>query len=277
MRLASVFHEGRPVIVAVRGDDHVLVADNDELGPHTDFPALLASAERADVVLDAAELQWRPIVPRPERVICLGLNYHAHVEETGRDLPTYPVFFTKWASTLSAAGAPVALPPESKKVDYEGELAVIIGRGGRRISRENALDHVAGYSVANDITMRDFQHRTHQWLQGKAWDASTPVGPYLVTPDEVADVGAIDLRLELNGEEMQHSDTSLLIFDIPEIIARASEFTALAPGDILLTGTPGGVGARREPPVFLAPGDVVRVEIAGVGVLENPVISEPAA
>jgi acylpyruvate hydrolase len=276
MRLASVFHKGRPVIVAVHGDDHVLVADNDELGPHTDFPALLASAEQADVVLDAAELQWRPVVPRPERVICLGLNYHAHVEETGRDLPTYPVFFTKWASTLSAAGAPVALPPESKKVDYEAELAVIIGRGGRRISRENALDHVAGYSVANDITMRDFQHRTHQWLQGKAWDASTPVGPYLVTPDEVPDVGAIDLRLELNGEEMQHSDTSLLIFDVPEIIARASEFTALAPGDILLTGTPGGVGARREPPVFLAPGDLLRVEIAGVGVLENPVISEPA-
>ncbi len=275
MRLASVFYEGRPVVVAARGDDHVLVADDAELGAGTDFTALTQAAQEATTILPSDELTWRPVVPRPERIICLGLNYRAHVEESGRDLPTYPVFFTKWASSLTAAGAPVLLPPESGKVDYEAELAVVVGRGGRRIPKADALDHIAGVTVANDITMRDYQHRSHQWLQGKAWDACTPVGPYLVSLDEAPDLDSIDLRMELNGEEMQHSDTGHLIFDIPSVIAFASEFTTLAPGDLILTGTPGGVGARREPPVFLAPGDVVRVEIAGVGVLENPIVNEP--
>jgi acylpyruvate hydrolase len=274
MRLASVLHEGRPIIVAVRGGDHVLVKEDAELGPQTDFTGLLDAARQATTILPTDALTWRPVIPHPQRIICLGLNYHAHVEETGRELPTYPVFFTKWASSLTAAGAPIPLPPESSRVDYEAELAVVIGRGGRRIAEDKAVDHIAGLTVANDITMRDFQTRTHQWLQGKAWDACTPIGPYLVTLDEVPDLASIDLRLELNGREMQHSDTGLLIFDIPTIIALASEFTALEPGDLILTGTPGGVGARRDPPVFLAPGDVVRVEIAGVGVLENPIVTE---
>ena len=168
----------------------------------------------------------------------------------------------------------MALPPESSKVDYEAELAVIIGREGRRIAPGDALDHIAGLSVANDITMRDYQQRTHQWLQGKAWDASTPLGPYLVTLDEVGDIGKLDLRLELNGQQMQSSNTELLIFDVPTTIAHISEFTTLAPGDVILTGTPGGVGARRDPPVFLKPGDIVRVEIPGVGILENAITSE---
>jgi acylpyruvate hydrolase len=274
MRFASVLYEGRAIIVAARGDEHVLVEDHAELGPDTDFAGLAQAASQATAILPTEALTWRPVVPRPERIICLGLNYRAHVQETGRELPTYPVFFTKWASSLTAAGAPIPVPPESSRMDYEAELAVVIGSPGRRIAKESALDHVAGLTVANDITMRDFQNRTHQWLQGKAWDACTPIGPYLVTLDEVPDLAAIDLRLELNGQEMQHSETGHLIFDIPTIIAFASEFTAPAPGDVILTGTPGGVGARRDPPVFLAPGNVVRVTIAGVGVLENPIVSE---
>jgi acylpyruvate hydrolase len=159
-------------------------------------------------------------------------------------------------------------------VDYEAELAVVVGRGGRRIAADDALSHVAGLTVANDITMRDYQRRSHQWLQGKAWDGSTPLGPYLVTLDEVDHVSRIDVRLQLNGEEMQSSNTERLIFDIPTIIAQVSQFTALSPGDVILTGTPGGVGDRRDPPVYLAPGDVVRVEIPGVGVLENTLVAE---
>jgi acylpyruvate hydrolase len=277
MRLASVLHNSRPAIVALDDGQHVLVRENAELGAEVSFAELVSEARSCEVVVAEDDLTWQPVVPNPRRIICLGLNYRAHVEETGRDLPTYPVLFTKWASSLTAAGAPVALPPESDQVDYEGELAVIIGREGRRIAPADALDHVAGLSVANDITMRDYQHRTHQWLQGKAWDASTPLGPYLVTLEEIGDVGHLDLRLELNGREMQSSNTELLIFDVPTTIACISEFTTLQPGDVILTGTPGGVGARRDPQVFLKPGDVVRVEIPEVGILENAITSEAAA
>lgn len=274
MRLASVYYNSRPAIVALVDGRHVLVREDAELGADTEFSELLRDAMRSDVVVPDDALIWRSVVPEPRRIVCLGLNYRAHVEETGRDLPSYPVLFTKWASTLTAAGAPVAIPPESEEIDYEGELAVIIGREGRRIAPGDALDHVAGLSVANDITMRDYQRRTHQWLQGKAWDGSTPLGPYLVTLDEIGDVGHLDLRVELNGETMQNSNTELLIFDVPTVIARISEFTMLQPGDVILTGTPGGVGARRDPPVFMKPGDVVRVEIPEVGILENTLTSE---
>jgi acylpyruvate hydrolase len=277
MRLASVFYNSRPAIVALVDGQHVLVREDAELGADTAFPELLRDALNSDVVVPDDTLIWRSVVPDPRRIICLGLNYRAHVEETGRDLPSYPVLFTKWASTLTADGAPVAIPPESEEVDYEGELAVIIGREGRRIAAADALDHIAGVSVANDITMRDYQKRTHQWLQGKAWDGSTPLGPYLVTLDEIGDVGRLDLRVELNGETMQSSNTELLIFDVPTIIARISEFTMLQPGDVILTGTPGGVGARRDPPVFMRPGDLVRVEVPEVGILENTITSEAVA
>jgi acylpyruvate hydrolase len=277
MRLASVFYNSRPAIVALVNGQHLLVREDAELGPDTSFSELLSDATNSEAVLSHDALIWRSVVPNPRRVICLGLNYRAHVEETGRDLPSYPVLFTKWASTLTAAGAPVAIPPESGEVDYEGELAVIIGREGRRIAAQDALGYVAGLSIANDITMRDYQRRTHQWLQGKAWDASTPLGPYLVTLDEIGDIGHLDLRVKLNGKEMQSSNTERLIFDVPTMIACISEFTMLQPGDVILTGTPGGVGARRDPPVFMKPGDVVRVEIPEVGILENTITSEVVA
>nr|WP_240974016.1 fumarylacetoacetate hydrolase family protein [Nonomuraea sp. FMUSA5-5] len=170
---------------------------------------------------------------------------------------------------------PILLPSESHQVDYEAELAVVIGRPGRRIPSDQALDHVLGYTIANDVTMRDYQYKTHQWLQGKAWDSSTPLGPALVAPDAV-DSGALDISLRLNGEVMQSSNTSLMIFSVPRLISLASQFTRLEPGDVILTGTPGGVGYRREPQVFLTDGDVVEVEIEGIGVLRNPVRQEKA-
>jgi acylpyruvate hydrolase len=155
-------------------------------------------------------------------------------------------------------------------VDFEGEMAVVIGRAGRRIAEADALDHVLGYTVANDITMRDFQYKTHQWMQGKAWDASTPLGPYLVTPGEI-DIDAAGIRTVLNGEKMQESDLSQLIFTVPRLIATISTFTALRPGDVILTGTPGGVGYRREPKVSLSVGDWITVEIDGIGTTQNEV------
>ena len=277
MRLASVFLEGRPAVVAVDGERTLLVARDAEIGVDHP-PAELWAAARGDLPEIAADgLVWRPVVPSPRRVVCLGLNYASHVEETGRELPTYPVLFTKWASSLVADGASVVLPPEAQEVDFEAELAVVIGRGGRRIAPGDALAHVGGVTLANDITMRDYQYKTHQWLQGKAWDASTPLGPHLVALDDIGDVGELDIRLTLNGEEMQSANTRQLMFSVPEIIATVSEFTALEPGDVLLTGTPGGVGYRREPKVLLADGDELCVEVPGVGVLRNRVEAERVA
>ena len=234
-------------------------------------PSGLESATRLhSASVPLAHVRLRPVVQNPTKVVCVGLNYLGHVEETKRDLPTYPVLFPKFASSLIGAGDDIVLPPESGQVDFEGELAVVIGTRGRRIPEASALDHVLGYSVANDVTMRDFQYRTHQWMQGKAWDDSTPVGPFLVTPDEV-DLATAGIRTILNGVTMQESDLSRLIFPIARLIAVVSEFSALNPGDIILTGTPAGVGFRRDPQVFLQDGDVITVEIDGVGALTSRV------
>jgi acylpyruvate hydrolase len=277
VRLRSAYRAGEPVVAVASEGSLRLLPGVREIGPDTPLDRLRAAAEDAREELAAGDLVARPVVPNPQRVICLGLNYRAHVDETGRELPTYPVLFVKWASSLLAAGAPIVLPPESEAVDYEAELAVVIGRSGRRIPRGAALDHVAGLTVANDITMRDYQYKTHQWLQGKAWDASTPLGPELVTLDEVGDPGRLGITLDLNGRRMQESRTDRLIFDIPTIVSTVSEFTALQPGDVLLTGTPGGVGFRREPKVLLKAGDRLRVAVEGVGVLENVVADEASS
>jgi acylpyruvate hydrolase len=241
-----------------------------ELGPGT--PAeVLADPPLSDEAVPLADLTLRPVVPHPGKIVCVGLNYKAHVDEGVYDLPEYPVLFSKFADTLVAHGEPVALPPESEAVDYEAELAFVIGRPVRRA---RTLDAVAGYTLANDVTMRDYQYRTHQWLPGKNWARSTPLGPYLVTPDEVGDPHALDISLELNGERMQSANTRLFIFDVPTLIATISEFVPLVPGDVVLTGTPAGVGYRREPQVLLRDGDRMVVEIERVGRLENPVAAE---
>ena len=272
MPLASYEHEGRRYVGRVEGGTLVPLAGPDELGRQTPSD-VLATLAAAGPAVPVGEVHLRPVVPQPDKIICVGLNYKAHVGETGRDMPEYPVLFSKFASSLIGAYDPIAVPAESAQVDYEGELAVIIGRAGRRIARQDALAHVMGFSVANDVTMRDYQYKTHQWLQGKAWDSSTPVGPYLHTPDEV-DVTAAGLRTLLNGEKAQESDTSLMIFDIPTLISTISGFTTLLPGDIILTGTPGGVGFRRDPQVFLKPGDQVTIEIDGLGAVRNQVVAE---
>ncbi|WP_280269794.1 fumarylacetoacetate hydrolase family protein [Nocardia wallacei] len=273
MALATYEHDGTRGVGRVDGDRLIPLAGLTELGRDTDIDILSGARELPEAAVPIADVRLLPIVPNPDKIICVGLNYHAHVGETKRELPTYPVMFTKFASSLTGPRDDIVVPPESDQVDYEGELAVVIGRAGRRIPRERAADHVLGYAVANDITMRDYQYRTHQWLQGKAWDDATPIGPYVVRPDEV-DLSRAGIRTTVRGETVQSSDLSKLIFDIPTLIATISEFTTVLPGDLILTGTPGGVGYRREPQLFLRDGDEVSVEIDGVGRLVNRVRGE---
>jgi acylpyruvate hydrolase len=274
MRFASCAHAGRAFAAAIVDDTAVPLAGISELGSQTPSSVLADPPLDTRRAVPVAEVTLRPVVPRPAKIVCVGLNYLDHVGETGREIPEYPVLFSKFAETLTGPHDAIALPPESSQVDYEGELAVVIGRPGRRIAVEDALRHVAGYTIANDVTMRDFQYTTHQWLQGKAWEASTPLGPWLVTPDEAGDVSALNISLTLNGDVMQQASLAQLMFDVPTLISRISELVTLLPGDVILTGTPGGVGFRRDPQVFLAPGDRVVVEVSGLGRLDNFVVAE---
>jgi acylpyruvate hydrolase len=277
MAYATYEYQGRRRVGRVEpspaGDRLVPLDGLTEIGRDTPTEVLAGAVELVDEVVAVDEVYLCPVVPSPDKIICVGLNYLAHVGETGRDLPTYPVMFTKFASCLIGPRDDILLPAESEQVDYEAELAVVIGRAGRRIPREQAAAHVLGYTVANDVTMRDYQYKTHQWLQGKAWDSSTPLGPYLVTPQE-ADVSAAGVRTLMGGVKLQDSDTSRLIFDIPTLIAAVSEFTTVLPGDVILTGTPGGVGFRRDPKLFLRDGDEITVEVDGIGTLTNRVRAE---
>ncbi|MGW0251932.1 fumarylacetoacetate hydrolase family protein [Nocardia goodfellowii] len=270
MTYATYEHDGRRHVGELRGSSLVPLAGITELGAGTTPELLRAAVRDTTAAVSVTEARILPVVPRPGKVFCVGLNYREHVTESRRELPTYPVLFPKFADSLLGGFDDIVLPPESAQVDYEGELVVVIGRSGRRIPEEDALDHVLGYSVANDVTMRDYQYKTHQWMQGKAWDASTPVGPYLVPSDSV-DLAEAGIRTVLNGAKVQESDLSMLIFSIPRLIATISTFTALAPGDLILTGTPGGVGYRRDPQVFLTDGDTISVEIDGVGTIRNTV------
>ncbi|HYY22416.1 MAG TPA: fumarylacetoacetate hydrolase family protein [Thermoleophilaceae bacterium] len=273
MRFASCLLGDRRVAGLVEDDRVRPLRDVVELGRDTPSE-LLADPPVTDESLPLAEVRLLPAVPHPGKIVCVGLNYRAHAEEGGYDVPDYPALFTKFAETLVAAGDPILLPPESAAVDFEAELAFVVGRRVRRASGADALEAVAGYTVANDISMRDYQYRTAQWLPGKNWAASTPLGPFLVTSDEVGDPHELDISLELNGERMQSANTSQFIFDVPTLVATISEFVPLAPGDVVLTGTPSGVGYRRDPKVLLRDGDRVTVEIERVGKLENPVRAE---
>lgn len=257
----------------VEGDYLIPLAGLTEIGPDTTTEVLTAAQRQSAERVPVTGVRLRAVSPSAGKIICVGLNYKAHIEESNRELPTYPVIFPKYASNLIGPADDIVLPPEAAQVDYEGELAVIIGKAGRRISEENAAAHVLGYTVCNDVTMRDYQYKTHQWMQGKAWDNSTPLGPYLVTPDEV-DLTSAAISTTLNGEVVQKSDLSYLIFSIPTLIATISEFTELQPGDVILTGTPSGVGYRRDPQLFLHDGDVVTVKIEDIGTLTNKVSAE---
>ena len=214
-----------------------------------------------------------PVVVRPRKILCVGLNYRDHILEMGREIPGVPTLFAKFDRTLIGADDNIQLPPESAEIDWEVELGLVIGRRVRRASIEQARNAIAGYTVANDISMRDWQRRTPEWLQGKAFESSTPVGPAMVTPDEL-DAADLEVRCEVNGELMQCSRTSQLVFGPAELVSYASRIITLDPGDLILTGTPGGVGSARQPPVFLKPGDQVRTTVENIGTLTNTCVAE---
>lgn len=214
-------------------------------------------------------------IPNPDKIICVGLNYKSHIGETGRtSAEERPVIFTRFAGSQVGHLQPLVCPIESARFDYEGELAAIIGKGGRRISEDAALDHVAGYSIYNDASVRDWQLHTHQWAPGKNFVGTGAFGPWMVTRDEIPDPYEHSLTTRLNGEVMQDSSINLMIFNIQAVIAYVSTFAELLPGDVIVTGTPGGVGNARKPPIYMHDGDVVEVEITGIGTLRNPVVKE---
>ncbi|OYX64392.1 MAG: 5-carboxymethyl-2-hydroxymuconate isomerase [Novosphingobium sp. 32-60-15] len=221
-----------------------------------------------------ADVKLLPVIPNPSKILCVGLNYATHVAETGRDQLAYPAIFTRWADSLVAHGEPMVRPPETTRFDYEGELAVIIGKGGRRISRETALEHVAGYAVFHDGSVRDWQRHNIQFTPGKTFPATAGFGPALVTPDELPDLAEQRVQTRLNGQLVQDQPVSDLIFDIATVIAYCSTFAPLSPGDVIATGTPGGVGDKRNPPLYMKGGDVCEISIGKVGTLVNPIIDE---
>ncbi|WP_313435282.1 fumarylacetoacetate hydrolase family protein [Novosphingobium sp.] len=234
-----------------------------------DLAALPSTGEFA---ADAVTLL--PVVPNPEKILCVGLNYATHVAETGREQKEHPAIFTRWADSLIADGAPMVRPPESERFDYEGELAVIIGKPGRRIAPEDAWDHVAGFAPFNDGSIRDWQRHNIQFTPGKTWPGTGGFGPSMVVASEVEDLSSQRVQTRVNGELVQDQPVSDMIWDIPSVIAYCSTFTDLKPGDVIASGTPGGVGDKRKPPLYLKAGDTVEVSIGTIGTLSNPVIDE---
>ena len=222
----------------------------------------------------AATADFAPVIPRPQKIICAGLNYRTHIAETGRQMPEYPTLFAKFADTLMGANDDLVLPAVSERVDWEVELAVIIGQPVYRASTKEAAAAIAGYATLNDVSMRDWQRRTLQWLAGKMFEHTTPVGPYLVTPDEVDDAKDLAISCEVDDVVMQSSRTSDLLFSPAEIIAYASQAITLRPGDLIATGTTGGVGDARKPQLYLKPGNVLRTSVEGLGECLNRCVAE---
>jgi 2-keto-4-pentenoate hydratase/2-oxohepta-3-ene-1,7-dioic acid hydratase in catechol pathway len=235
----------------------------------------LAGGGKPLALIGGAGVELFAPIPRPGKFLGIGLNYAEHAAETGRTAPEHPTVFAKMPTCVNRPGGAIVVPGVSREVDYEGELAFVIGRRCKNVAREEALDVVAGYTVVNDVSVRDWQRRTSQFTLGKSFDTHGPMGPWLVTADEVGDPHGLELRTWVDGELRQHSNTRELIFDIPTLVATLSTAFTLEPGDVIATGTPSGVGAAMSPPRYLEPGSTVRIEIERVGVLENPVIAEP--
>jgi len=222
----------------------------------------------------ASDVRFVSVIPNPDKILCVGVNYRPHIQEMGRQVPDHPVVFVRFPGSMVGHGVPILRPGASEQFDFEGELAVIIGTRARHVSREKALDYIAGYCCFMDGSIRDWQRHTPQFTPGKNFDKSGAMGPCIVTADEIPDPSVLQLTTTVNGEVMQRGQLADLVFDIPSLIEYCSTFTELLPGDVIATGTPGGVGAARTPPVWLKPGDTVEVEITGVGLLRSPVLDE---
>ena len=275
MRLMSFEANGTAAWGVVAGDE---VIDLSSKAPSlraalADLPGLTASHDGLPRHALSA-VTYLPPIPDPDKIICIGLNYLTHILEGGRPKPEQPTIFTRWANSQVGHGQPIVRPRASDTLDFEAELAVVIGKRARHVAEADAMGVIAGYSCYNDGSVREWQRHSSQFGPGKNFPSTGGFGPYLVTPDEAGDVTHASLVCRLNGEEMQRATTDDLVFTIPKLIAYCSTFTELVPGDVIITGTTGGVGAYRTPPVWMKPGDVVEVEISGVGLLRNPVVQE---
>ncbi len=287
MKLVTFRRKGALPEVGLCSDDRVVGL---AAAGYPDMLALLAAGEEGmrraaefavsppeEAVHELASVRLMAPIPRPPKIICVGLNYADHAKESNLPIPEVPTIFSKFPTTVIGPGDSIILPRNSAKPDYEAEMAVVIGKGGRHIAAEAWRGHVCGYTNFHDVSARDYQMATSQWLIGKTFDTFAPIGPYIVTADEVADPHQLDVRLILNGEVMQQSNTRHLIFRVPDLIAYLSSVFTLEPGDIISTGTPAGVGFARKPPRYLKPGDEVVVEVQGLGQLINPVEAEASA
>jgi acylpyruvate hydrolase len=253
------------------GDDLLAWLDLD--GPRIGRVRDLIAARPGAAILPRDEVRLGAPVPRPGKLVAIGLNYRDHAAESKMPLPERPVIFSKFTSSIIGPGDPIVIPPSSQKVDYEAELAVVIGRRVKRPSRDEAARAILGYTIVNDVSARDFQFGDGQWQRGKSCDTFAPMGPWIATADEIPEPQQLRIALRVNGQTLQSSNTKEMVFGAVDLVAYVSETMTLDPGDVIATGTPSGVGFARKPPVFLAPGDVVDVEIDGLGVLSNPVIA----
>ena len=281
MRITSYSIDGIKSFGVVT-DDGVIDAKPLAGGPQSLKDAIAAGS--MDMIAEAAvkrsadhsidEVEFLPVIPDPDKIIAVGLNYRSHVLEGGRDIPEWPMIFTRFANSQVGHGQPMIKPNVSEMFDFEGEMAVIIGRSCRHVSEADALSVVAGYACYNDGSIRDYQRHTSQFVPGKSFYKSGAFGPWMVTADEIPDPGALTLMTRLNGKEMQHATTDDLLFNIPQLIHYLTTVTELVPGDVIVSGTTGGVGCYRDPPVFMKDGDIIEIELDKIGVLRNPVVNE---
>jgi 2-keto-4-pentenoate hydratase/2-oxohepta-3-ene-1,7-dioic acid hydratase in catechol pathway len=281
MKFVSFKAGGKPSWGLVDGDDVIDLGA--AFGPKApDLKTAIAAGLLGEASGQASQgvriplsaIEWLPVIPNPDKILCIGLNYEMHRKETGRDVVENPTVFGRFANSQTAHLANIIRPKVSTHLDFEGELAVVIGKPGRYISKADAWDHIAGYSLYNEGSVRDFQRHTHQFTPGKNFPDTGAFGPWMVTPDELGELGSLRLQTRLNGEVVQDARIDQMIFDIPTQIAYCSTFTRLEPGDVIATGTPGGVGAKRTPPLWMKPGDVVEVQLDRLGVLRNGVADE---